>query len=286
MEKSPANLNDAETSTSDASMLAEESFAHEQILGLTHLLANLRIAKELLSEGSADTAGAIRYIDHARFEAESIRYEAYNLISQRWPHVLGQLARKEISMISPMDLLTSMTEPYEQRAEKRGITFRVKTTAPNGEAPPPMLIDVFAMRRAFHNLLSNALKYSFRAPRSGNARYISIWCASMDRVQRTWGICIQNYGVGIEENELSSVFQPGYRGRLAKRENSLGVGLGLSEARKCIEGHGGHLRLSSKLVAEASATSEGGPQQPIYVTTARVILPQRTNINTRNAVVL
>ena len=90
-----------------------------------------------------------------------------------------------------------------------------------------------ALRRAFSNLVENALKYSH------DARVIvegDKTCAS---------IVIEDDGPGISPDELERVFEPFYRCDHARSGSGGGSGLGLSLARSVMEDHGGTIRLGT-----------------------------------------
>jgi signal transduction histidine kinase len=116
---------------------------------------------------------------------------------------------------------------------------------------------------AFLNLLHNAVKYSYTRSRHGEERYIRVVIA----FQRSYfTVEISNYGTGILQYEIDNgkIWEPNYRGLLSGDKNRIGCGLGLTYAKRVIEGmHGGKIRVQSR-------------QQPskAYLTTFTVLLPQ------------
>ena len=75
-------------------------------------------------------------------------------------------------------------------------------------------------------------------------------------------IGFENFGIGIEPDEIAHVTEAGYRGRLAKAEIQIGTGLGLSEAAHVVHAHKGRLSIRSRPVHNST-----------YLTEVRVILP-------------
>ena len=93
----------------------------------------------------------------------------------------------------------------------------------------PMLL-----RRAFANLIDNAIRYGERA-RVGLA-------AAPGAVR----IAIEDDGPGIPESETEKVFAPFYRLEGSRSRETGGTGLGLTVARNAILGHGGTIELRNR----------------------------------------
>ena len=84
------------------------------------------------------------------------------------------------------------------------------------------------LRRAFSNLIDNALKYGGRA-------VVEVKPYSNEMIS----VGIRDFGPGIEPDQLARVQQPFVRGHNSKSQR--GVGLGLSIAAELLELHGGKL---------------------------------------------
>ncbi|MES9834184.1 MAG: ATP-binding protein [Candidatus Thiodiazotropha sp. DIVDIV] len=95
-----------------------------------------------------------------------------------------------------------------------------------------------ALRRAFNNLIDNALKYG------GSA--VATLTSSTEHVI----IDIEDSGPGIEEQYLDAVLAPFFRLEGSRNRETGGTGLGLAVANSIVLGHGGELSLSNR--------SEGG----------------------------
>ncbi|MGE0736306.1 MAG: ATP-binding protein [Alphaproteobacteria bacterium] len=91
-----------------------------------------------------------------------------------------------------------------------------------------------AIKRAFNNLLDNAVKYGARA----EVRLID----GPDDVTVT----IADDGPGIEPGEREAVFRPFYRLERSRSRETGGSGLGLAVARTVIRGHGGDITLGDR----------------------------------------
>ena len=96
-----------------------------------------------------------------------------------------------------------------------------------------------ALRRAFANLLDNAIAYGGGCtvrlrPEDGPSS------TSIVRVE------IDDHGPGIPEEEFEKVFAPFYRLERSRSRDTGGVGLGLATARTVVRGHGGDITLANR----------------------------------------
>ncbi len=96
-----------------------------------------------------------------------------------------------------------------------------------------------ALRRAFANLMDNAIAYGggFTVrlrPEEGPSS------TSIVRVE------IDDTGPGIPESEFEKVFAPFYRLERSRSRDTGGVGLGLATARTVVRGHGGDIALANR----------------------------------------
>ncbi|MET0008605.1 MAG: ATP-binding protein, partial [Candidatus Thiodiazotropha sp. 6PLUC4] len=91
-----------------------------------------------------------------------------------------------------------------------------------------------ALRRAFNNLIDNALKYG------GSA--VATLTSSSERVI----IDIEDNGPGIADQHLKAVLAPFFRLEASRNRDTGGTGLGLAVANTIVLGHGGELSLSNR----------------------------------------
>jgi len=96
--------------------------------------------------------------------------------------------------------------------------------------------DAHRLGRVFSNLMDNAVKYSEK----GGTVTLSANERGNDIV-----ITVADTGSGIDAEDLPYIFVPFHRGRtVGKRE---GYGLGLATVKAIVEGHHGHVEVSSEL---------------------------------------
>jgi PAS domain S-box-containing protein len=98
-----------------------------------------------------------------------------------------------------------------------------------------MQCDAAALKRAFANVLQNAVKYS----RSGTV--IDVELVDHDGAAR---IIVRDCGLGIKAEDLPNVFNRFYRGDQTR--STQGTGLGLSIVKGVVEGHQGTVSIESE----------------------------------------
>lgn len=92
----------------------------------------------------------------------------------------------------------------------------------------------FALKRAFTNLVDNAVKYG-RAP-----------ALELRRLDEFIEVAVRDSGPGIPPVALDAVFAPFHRLERSRNRATGGVGLGLTSARSIIQGHGGSITLHNR----------------------------------------
>jgi signal transduction histidine kinase len=91
-----------------------------------------------------------------------------------------------------------------------------------------------SLKRAFTNLIDNAVKYG------GTAR------VSLARRGATIIVEIDDDGPGIPEDRHEEIFMPFYRLDESRSPEAGGTGLGLSIAQAVVQGHGGDIGLVNR----------------------------------------
>ena len=111
------------------------------------------------------------------------------------------------------------------------------------EMPPTIDADERLLRHIFTNLLTNAIKYSG----VGRVVEFEIGCAGEEIV-----CIIHDQGIGIPEADLEWLFNAFHRGQnVADRP---GTGLGLVIVKRCVDLHGGRIKVESKVGQGSTVT--------------------------------
>ncbi len=110
------------------------------------------------------------------------------------------------------------------------IKFISTTSLPRITADDKLLYSILS------NLLLNAIKYS---PDGGEITL------SLSNDYTNTILQIQDEGLGISSEDLERIYEPFYRGKNVS--NIIGTGLGLPVVKKCVELHGGEIRVSSAI---------------------------------------
>lgn len=207
-----------------------EEFAAVASHDLQEPLRKIEAFGERLREDNAANLDATGQDYLRRMESAVDRMEAlilglleYSRITTRpnpfVPTDLGLLAREAISDI-------------EAAVRDTGGEITVDTL-------PQVEVDTLQMRRAFQNLLANALKFhGEQPPRIAVRGHIE-----EKRGRQYARIEIADNGIGFEEKYLEKIFQPFQR--LHGRSKFPGTGIGLAIVKKSVERHGGTVTAAS-----------------------------------------
>jgi len=138
--------------------------------------------------------------------------------------------------MAPVDLAAIVQSAVDQAcisAKEKRVSVTL-TTAP----APPALADAEKCAQIFNNLLSNAVKYT---EAGGSVR------VAVGPTQSGVQVTVADSGIGVAPEELPHLFTKFYRARNAVTGKSKGTGLGLALVKALVEGHGGHISVTSVL---------------------------------------
>lgn len=101
--------------------------------------------------------------------------------------------------------------------------------------PDTITADASALSQIFTNLLSNAVKYSPKADKVE----VRGWCENNQVI-----LSIQDFGVGIDDNDLPNIFKRFFRAKTSSGFEGTGIGLNLVQM--LVQEHGGTITVSSR----------------------------------------
>lgn len=183
-----------------------------------------------LSNKKLDLAGAKRILETTLEEMREFSKLSNNLldISKRDALLPAEGERVQID-----ELARAIVSKNENLAQAKEITIETHI-----DSPGIVRGNKIELGRVFYNILDNAIKYT---PPHGK---ISI----TDRtVSNKYILSIKDTGVGMPREVLDKIFDPFFRGDLAR--STEGAGLGLTLCKKIIENHNGIISIESELGA-------------------------------------
>jgi signal transduction histidine kinase len=174
--------------------------------------------------------------------------------------------QKTFEFVNVYLLLQEARELFAAEADLKGC--EILKPKPIGDDRFPVIeMSRFDLGIAIKNIVHNAVKYSFHPAKGADKkRYVNIWGIWNSRNHQIYKINIQNYGVGISQEEIDKrlIFKAYYRGDKANDRRRTGAGFGLAHARQVIEDmHNGKIEVTSI----PSDVGEG------YQTTFTIYLP-------------
>ena len=206
-----------------ASMLLDGSFGK--------LPAKAQGAVERIADSSSTMASSVEdYLNVSRIEAGNMKYELsdFNL-------------KTEASRVA---------DDKRQEAMKHGLLLTFKSKL---EGHGIVNADLGKTRQILHNLVNNSIKYTQKGS-------IKIFVHD-DLKGKQIHVDIIDTGIGMEANELESVFEKFQRAKNANTVNVTGTGLGLFVAQKMATKMGGSIHVTSAGPGEGSTFTLSLPLQ-------------------------
>jgi len=144
------------------------------------------------------------------------------------------LVLPEFQSVDLNDVANIVMEKYKTKAVERDVNLRFSPSP----GLPPISGDSKSLERALMALVDNAVKFS---PKGGEVEV---------RLSERDGqvvVAVEDHGIGIQQENLTRIFDRFYH--LEKHEDDLfgGIGLGLAITRQVIEQHQGSLNVTSKV---------------------------------------
>lgn len=176
-------------------------------------LTRMRLRAEALGD-RAQAQGLIRDI-----------HDMERMLDQTLAHLRGDRKDEELRPLDLASLLTTLVDDVVDLGARASIKADTPAVLPGRP---------LALKRAFGNLIDNAVKY-------GGSAGVSL--ADAGEALR---IEIRDDGPGIPEDRMAEMFRPFVRLEPSRNQGTGGFGLGLSIAKDIIEGHGGAISLHNR----------------------------------------
>ena len=193
-------------------------------------LTTIRLAVEELCANDPENSPPFARDNLLRLNAQVLRMERLvkDLLSLSSMETTTSIDPKPVSL---NELLSSLAQEYGFLAEARGIEMDIRL-------PAKLVVqgDRDKLRRAFSNILDNAVKYN-----ADGGRIELTGCEDADGISVTVG----NTGPGVAESEIPKVFDQFYRVEKSRAVEHGGSGLGLAMVKRIVDLHGGETRFES-----------------------------------------
>jgi len=211
----------------------------EFVAGVSH---DLRTPVAVLCSASENLAdGMVQTREEMLQYGEMIRSESYQLaeLVEQVLEFAGAQSLRDPYRFSPVpvaEVIESALTSYASHFADQGFTVEKDLQSDM----PLVMADRSALGRAIQNLLSNALKFS------GEQRRIEVRTQTTDSKRRKEvQITVEDHGIGIDPDELKTIFEPFRRGKAVLSLSVHGSGLGLSLVKRIVEGHSGKVSVRS-----------------------------------------
>ena len=143
-------------------------------------------------------------------------------------------------LISLEEMVPDIIEELRINAEKKGLYIKMVKLP---EPLPKIMVDQDKLRQVILNIVDNAIKYT----KEGGVTF------ELKKLDEQEEIKVSDTGEGMDEGELSSLFQMFSRATAGTQLHAEGAGLGLYVARQFIEMHGGKIWAESPGKGKGSA---------------------------------
>lgn len=216
------------------SFMRQRNFLFDTSHELKTPLATIRLAIGEISSSDMDSLSPSIRDNLLRLNNQVLRMERLvkDLLDMSSLETLSGLDLKPVHLT---ELLSALIEDYQLLSDARSIMMEVNL-------PENLWVkgDEEKLRRAFSNLLDNAIKYNedggqivIRAKREVTETAVIV-------------VIIENTGPGVPEEDLPKVFDQFYRVEKSRSLDYGGSGLGLSIVKRIIELHKGKVDIESK----------------------------------------
>ncbi|PTL84107.1 HAMP domain-containing sensor histidine kinase [Vitiosangium sp. GDMCC 1.1324] len=197
-------------------------------------LARLGVTLDLAEEGHPDELA--RRLPDLRRDIGELQQLVEGVLQMARLDLEGNHAgqpgpRVRLEVVDPTAFLQETAERFLQLHPELPLTVE------GTEGLPALRADGVLLRRALHNLLDNARKYSEAgSPVTLRAHEVS----------GALQVEVEDRGIGVAPEDLPRLSSPFFRTDRSRARGTGGVGLGLTLTRRIVEAHGGTLSIQSQ----------------------------------------
>lgn len=200
------------------------------------LVASLAAIQSCLKVVLSDMTGSIseksrEMITRAEQRSQQVLHFVKDLLDLSKIRASKTIEKETISLSQEVN---KVAEQLKSKAKEKGLSLLVEN--PNGDYL--VHANQRGVERILVNLVVNAIRYT---PWGGNVG-IKIK-EQIDSIQTV----VWDTGIGIQEEDLSNIFDDFYRTRNAEQMDKNGTGLGLSIVKQIVESHGGKIWVESQV---------------------------------------
>lgn len=139
----------------------------------------------------------------------------------------------------PVDSIASIMEPFRAKAIEKGIELKIDIEP---DVPDTLQGDVGRLNQILFNLIGNAVKFTH----DGHVK-LSVRTFSCEKPNVGLEFEVRDTGIGIEPNNIESIFDQFVQANGKTTREHGGTGLGLAIAKKLVELQQGEIKVISEL---------------------------------------
>jgi signal transduction histidine kinase/tetratricopeptide (TPR) repeat protein len=197
----------------------------------TPLTSMCQLAEMFTSGRVAEEEQRRQYYGLLAREAQRLRRLVEGLLD--FTRMEGGAREYRFEKLDAAELVREVGEEFQQEVADGG--YHVELNIDGG----PLIVraDSEALRRAFWNLMDNAVKYS--------PRCFTVWVEA-DRDGRSARLRVRDHGLGIAPSEQREILKKFVRGASASQAGARGTGIGLSMVQHIVRAHRGSVTVESE----------------------------------------
>lgn len=151
-------------------------------------------------------------------------------------HALSTL-KEPLQEVNLCKLLVNLADDFQPLGWEKNIQIKVVNDGLEGS--PQVLVMKPLVSQVFSNIIENAVKYTFQRE---NIIIEGYYDRSVDSVV----VKVKNKGFPLSQEDMTKVFERGYRSNEAKQKYPAGTGFGLYIAKRIIDLHEGTISASNE----------------------------------------